>query len=124
MPFRHPFDGYYQHIIKPAVTAAGMNPLRADEVFGTGPVIQDIWQTIWRARVAVADVTEKNPNVNYELGLAHALGLPTIIISQNRDDVPFDYRHRRCIFYRTNEARWEARLSEELCNTIWTCPYF
>jgi hypothetical protein len=70
------------------------------------------------ARLAIADVTERNPNVNYELGLAHALGLPTIIISQNMEDVPFDYRHRRCILYKTNEARWEVRLTEALRNTI------
>jgi hypothetical protein len=99
MPFRDPFNGYYDHIIKPSVMSVSMNSVRADEVFSIGVIIRDIWELIWRARIVVADVTKRNPNVNYELGLCHALGVPTIIISQSVDDVPFDYRHRRCIIY-------------------------
>jgi len=47
----------------------------------------------------LADVTGKNPNVMYEIGMAHTIGKPVIIITQQIDDVPFDLRHYRCIVY-------------------------
>jgi chaperonin GroEL len=118
MPFRDPFDGYYEHIIKKAVKAAGLAALRADEIYGTGSIIRDVWDHIWRARVVVADVTGRNPNVNYELGLCHSLGVSTILITQQIEDVPFDYRHRRCIQYDTKDAMWAEKLLDVLKKTI------
>ncbi len=75
MPFKEPFDGYYHEIIRPAVKDAGLYALRADEIYGTAPIVDDIWNSIWMAKIVIADVTDKNPNVNYELGLRHALGI-------------------------------------------------
>lgn len=118
MPFKDPFDGYYERIIKPAAAAAGLEAMRADDVYGIGVIIQDIWDLIWKARVVVADVTGKNPNVNYELGLCHALGVPTILITKRAEDVPFDYRHRRFISYDTEEADWVEKLHDNLKKTI------
>ena len=118
MPFRDPFNGYYEHIIKVTVKAAGLEPLRGDEVFGARPIIQDVWERIWRARIVIADVTDRNPNVNYELGICHSLGVPTILITRTMEDVPFDYRHRRCIVYKTEEATWVERLSAAIEATI------
>ena len=119
MPFSDPFNGYYTYIIKPAIEAAGMECLRADEIYGA-VIIKDIWNAIWRAGVIVADVTNRNPNVNYELGLSHALGVSTILLTQSMDDVPFDYRHRRCIVYRTQQARWEEQLSKSITTALST----
>lgn len=76
MPFRDPFNDYYQKIIRPAASDAGLETLRADNIFGTGVIITDIWEKIWRAKVVIADVTDKNANVNYELGLCHWVCLP------------------------------------------------
>ena len=118
MPFGQPFDGYYQHVIKPAVKRAGLEALRADEIYGTKAIIQDIWESIWKTRLVIADVSGRNPNVNYELGLCHALGLPTILLTKRIEDVPFDYRHRRCLVYNTEEARWEERLGAAIEKTI------
>jgi hypothetical protein len=120
MPFGPPFDGYYKRIIKPIVGSAGLQALRADEIYRTKAIVQDIWNGILRARLIVADVTKRNANVNYELGLCHAVGAPTIIITQRMDDVPFDYKHRRCIVYNTREAGWESRLGDALRKTIAT----
>ena len=118
MPFKPPFTGYYDKIIKPAVEGASLKALRADEIFGTAPIVRDVWESIWKARVVIADVTDKNPNVNYELGMCHALDVPTILITKRIEDVPFDYRHRRCITYNTDEAGWENQLRDDLTNTI------
>src|SRR5229473_6746508 len=81
MPFERPFDSYYQKIIKPAVSDAGLSALRSDEIYSTKTIVKDIWNRIWAARVVVADVTDRNPNVNYELGLCDALDVPTVIIT-------------------------------------------
>lgn len=118
MPFRDPFTGYYTQIIKPAISKLGLAPLRADEIYGTRSIIRDIWESIWQARLIVADVTDKNPNVNYELGICHTLGVPTVLLAKRIEDVPFDYQHRRCIIYQTDQAGWENRLRHSLERTI------
>lgn len=118
MPFGRPFDRYYQQIIKPVANDLGRRAVRSDELYGTGAIVADIWARIWQSAVVVADVTGKNPNVNYELGLCHALGVPTILMTRSIEDVPFDYRHRRCIVYDTNQAGWETKLKSDIRNTI------
>jgi hypothetical protein len=90
MPFGQPFDSYYEKIIKPAVSDAGLAALRSDEIRGRKAIVKDIWERIWATRLVVADVTGQNPNVNYELGLCDALGVPAIIIAGDVADLPFD----------------------------------
>ena len=104
MPFHKPFNGNYEHIIKKAVRAPDLEPLRADEIYDIKSLIWGVWEHIWRARIVIADVTGRNPNVNYELDLCHSLGAPTILILQKMENVPVDYQHRRCIVYQMNEA--------------------
>jgi chaperonin GroEL len=118
MPFSDPFNGYYEKLIKPVVQELERRSIRSDEMYGTGAIVADIWTQIWRAVAVVADVTGRNPNVNYELGLCHALGVPTVLMTRNIDDVPFDYRHRRCIVYDTNQAGWETQFKTGLRNTL------
>jgi chaperonin GroEL len=118
VPFEPPFDSYYEEIIRPAAKAASLEARKADEIYGTGPIINDIWKLIWTATVVIADVTRKNPNVNYELGICHALNVPTVIITQNMDDVPFDYQHRRCIEYDTQKVNWERKLKKSITETL------
>lgn len=118
IPFKQPFDSYYEEIIKPAAKSVGLEVRKADEIYSTGPIIQDIWNQIWASTVVIADVTGKNPNVNYELGICHALGVPTVMITQNLDDVPFDYKHRRCIPYKTDAVDWQRKLKKSLVSTL------
>jgi nucleoside 2-deoxyribosyltransferase len=61
--------------------------------------MQSVWESVNRARLIIADMTERNPNVFYELGIAHTLGKPVIMITQSMDYVPFDLKHLRCIVY-------------------------
>jgi len=83
MPFEQPFLDYYAAIISPAVGAAGLKCKKADEIYGTKAIISDIWDAIWSARAVLADVTGRNPNVNYELGICHTLGVPTVLLTQS-----------------------------------------
>ncbi len=75
IPFKPPFDSYYEEIIRPAAKSVGIEVRKSDEIYSTSPIIQDIWNQIWASTVVIADVTGKNPNVNYELGICHALAI-------------------------------------------------
>ena len=73
MPFGGWLDDYYQDIYCPAINAAGLEPHRADDLFRPSTIVTDIWVYTKKARLILADLSGKNPNVFYELGLAHAL---------------------------------------------------
>ena len=64
-----------------------------------GQVTEQIWRQLRRAEAVVADLTGSNPNVYYEVGLAHALGKQIIFITQDRGKLPFDVSTSRCIRY-------------------------
>src|SRR5436190_6418107 len=66
MPFGQWFDTYYKELFSPAIKEAGMEPLRADELFSTGTVIEQICEQIQKAKILLADLTGKNANVFYE----------------------------------------------------------
>lgn len=117
-PFGEPFDDYYEKVFKPAITKADLQPIRGDEVYSTGAIIDDIFNAITNATLILCDATSKNPNVNYELGVAHALQKPAIIITQTVSDVPFDYRHLRVIVYDRTKVDWAKQLEVAIHKTI------
>jgi len=82
MPFKEPFNTYYRNIIRPAVTSLSLEPLRGDSLFTSTPIMGDIWKMIQDATLLVGELTGKNANVFYELGLGHAIGKPIILISE------------------------------------------
>ena len=55
--------------------------------------MHDVWDSIRRSKYVIADVTAANPNVMYELGLAHAAGRTPLLISQNMKKIPFDIQN-------------------------------
>lgn len=118
-PFAPPLGGYYDSVYKPAIEQAGLHPVRADEsIFATGKIMDQIWRGIRSARVLVAELTSKNPNVFYELGLAHALEKPVVLVSSNEDDVPFDLRHIRIILYDQADPFWGEKLINKIADNI------
>lgn len=118
MPFGSWFDRYYQEIYVPAIKEAGFEPVRADELFSTGSVMEQIWEQIEKAKLLLADVSGKNPNVFYELGLAHADRKPVIFTASNVDDVPFDLRHLRVITYDVREPEWASKLQKSVTDYL------
>jgi hypothetical protein len=66
----------------------------------------------------LADLTDKNANVFYELGLAHAAKKPVIFTSAHVDDVPFDLRHLRVIIYDVREPEWSVRLRKSVTDYL------
>jgi len=101
MPFREPFDTLYREVIEPVASELNFEMVRVDEIFGPGIILDDIRRQIASAHVMVAEVTTPNPNVFYELGYAHALDKPAILLARraNGDDLPFDIRGYRVIYY-------------------------
>src|SRR6266496_326250 len=119
MPFADPIGGYYELIYEPAIKKTGLTPVRADtDIFGTGKIIEQIWAGLKRAKVLVAELTGRNPNVLYELGLAHALQKPVVLISSNEEDVPFDVRHVRVIYYDMNDPFWGEKLIAKVAENV------
>jgi hypothetical protein len=117
-PFGDGFDEYYEKIYRPAIEKTGLQAIRADEVYGTGAVIDDIFKQIRSATLVLCDVTGRNPNVNYELGVAHALAKPAVILTQSVSDVPFDYKHLRVIAYDVKRVEWAKHLEDAINKTI------
>lgn len=117
-PFGGKFDDNYLNILSPAIMAAGYEPVRGDDFYGPNPVIEDIRGGIESASVLIADVSGKNPNVNYELGVAHTLDKPVIILANRRSDIPFNIHHLRVIFYDVNKSNWENSLKEKITKSL------
>ncbi|MEK7994632.1 MAG: hypothetical protein AAB403_12580 [Planctomycetota bacterium] len=117
MPFEEGMTAVYEHGIKPLVESLGIQCRRADEIYSAQNILGDIWASIQSAEIIVADLTGKNPNVMYELGLCHALWKRVILLSQNKDDVPFDLRAWRVIWYDFTFAG-ATRLKDELQRAI------
>lgn len=114
MPFGQWMDSYYREIYVPAIREAGLEAVRADELFSTGSVIEQIWEQISRAKVLLADLTGKNANVFYELGLAHAANKPVVFTTGQLEDVPFDLRHLRVAVYDIRDPSWGEKLKATL----------
>ncbi|WP_228482060.1 hypothetical protein [Lysobacter sp. H21R4] len=119
MPFASPLGDYYSKVYKPAIEKAGLRPVRADaEIFATGKIMDQIWSGIHAAKVLVAELTSRNPNVFYELDLAHALEKPVVLICGNEMDVPFDLKHIRVIYYDTSDPFWGNKLMDKVAENI------
>lgn len=117
MPFQDPLNAVYDEVISKTLLECGLTPVRADKVFDTGPVMISIMQKIGEAEVIIADVTGRNTNVFYELGMAHVVKDKVILITQAIDDVPFDLRHFRVIVY-GQDSEGLSMLREDLLQTL------
>jgi hypothetical protein len=121
MPFTSALNPVYEQHLKKFDKKLGIIVRRADDIFSPKPFMNKIWSSIYAARIIVADCTTRNANVFYELGLAHAVGKPVVLIAQDKADVPSDISHIDFIEYQyTPEGikdlikRLDAILKKEL----------
>lgn len=112
MPFAANFDRLYKDHIKVAAQAAGFRCVRANDIFSPSNIIEDIWTHICKSKAIIADVTGRNPNVFYEVGIAHTVGKPVIVITQAESDVPFDIAGIRYFIYSDDAAGWQKLQSD------------
>ena len=105
MPFSTEFDDVYAHIIKAPLEEAGFLVRRADNASGSRNIMHDVVEGILSAHLIVADLTGSNPNVYYELGIAHGFRKNVLLLTQDVDEIPFDLRAYRIVSYSTHFAR-------------------
>jgi len=101
MPFRKELDDVYYFGIRQPLEQSGYVVQRADEIQFTGGILERIRKSIEEADVVIAEMTDANPNVYYEVGLAHALNKSVILITRSTENLPFDLRGMRHIVYDT-----------------------
>jgi hypothetical protein len=117
MPFKAEMKHVYDEAIRPAAQSLNLSINRGDDFFTKHPIMTDIWSAIYHCRVVIADCTGKNANVFYELGLAHTIGKPVIMVAQNENDIPFDVQnYRRFIYSDTQEGI--VKLTDDLKTAI------
>lgn len=114
MPFAEELSDVYRYLIADALTSAGYDVNRADDVLSQNNILSDIVSGIVSSDLIVADLTGANPNVYYELGIAHALNKNVILLTQDINEIPFDLRSYRVISYGLHFAKMN-QAKEELC---------
>jgi hypothetical protein len=114
MPFKDKYNDVYHYGIKKTVNDCGFYCERVDEQIFEGTILSRIYNQIQKADLIISDMSERNPNVFYETGYAHALQKNVILLTQNENDIPFDLQHYPHIIYKGNIKY----LSEELTKKI------
>lgn len=104
MPFGLVFDQVYERLFVPVLVDAGYRVRRADTLLNQQAIMRDVIEGIVAADLIWADLSGGNPNVFYELGIAHALRRDTVLLAQRREDIPFDLRSYKNHVYRVEFA--------------------
>jgi hypothetical protein len=113
MQFSAPYNDLYSEVIRTVCKQLGFDVIRADEDYGPGIIIADVARQIYESAVIVADITPTNPNVYYEVGFAHALNKPTILMAEKGTKLPFDVSPFRTLFYE-NTINGKTKIEEGL----------
>lgn len=118
MPFSLEWSNDVHRVLADACKALSVHPVRGDDVFTPTDIIVDIWYGINGADFVIADITGRNPNVLYELGIAHTLAKPVLIISRNAGDIPIDLSTRRVILYGQSHDNWREDLETKVTRAV------
>jgi hypothetical protein len=114
MPFNIEMNNIYTNHIKELGKELNLNILRADDFFSPKPFMEKVWDGICASQLVVADCTQKNPNVFYEIGIAHTVGKKVVLITRSVDDIPSDIVHFDYILYDENTPDGTKNLIEKL----------
>jgi hypothetical protein len=118
MPFSLEWSPQVHHSLVDACQAMGVHAVRGDDLFTPTDILNDIWYALNGADFVIADITDRNANVLYELGIAHALAKPVLILSQKATDIPIDLSTRRVILYSQTEGGWSEDLTHKVSKAI------
>lgn len=97
-PLGH-FTKVYEQIFKPAIIEAGYEPFRVDEDKMSTPIIEKIFEGIQTSPIAICDLSNRNPNVLYELGLRQAYDKPVVLLKDEKTSNIFDVSGINTITY-------------------------
>ncbi|MBX3643762.1 MAG: hypothetical protein KF720_11920 [Rubrivivax sp.] len=114
------FDQRYEEVFAPAIKAAGLDAYRVDQDPRVSIPIQDIENGIRNSRICLAEITQDNPNVWFELGYAIACGKEVVLICADARTTkfPFDVQHRTIIKYSTGSPSDFERLKTSITGRI------
>ena len=113
-PFHEEYTGVYKCILDICLKN-GLQCQRGDEDFVQSDLLTHILKQIVKASLIIANVNGRNPNVFYELGIAHAINKPTIIIAKSPNDLEFDLKSKRIIFYeKLTQEKFMDDLKDEI----------
>jgi hypothetical protein len=90
-------------VIEPACHAVGVRPVRSDDITRPGEITDQVIRLLRDADVVIADLSDANPNVMYELGLRHSIPALTIPLAERCDRLPFDINAIRTILFTRDE---------------------
>jgi len=116
-PFdRGAFDKRYRDVLVPAIKDAELEPYRVDDDPNATVLIEDIEAGIRDSEICLADITNDNPNIWYEVGFAIANGRPVVLICADPRPTPppFDIRHRQIILYSLDSPSDFKKLEREI----------
>jgi hypothetical protein len=99
MPFTPDYEDIYRNHLKKVANKLGRSIRRADENLDSGEIMKQIWREIYYAKVVLAECTEFNANVFYELGIVHTLGKRAVMLRRKGVNAPFDIAGLRWFVY-------------------------
>lgn len=111
IPFSKEFEDIH-YALRMAVEESGHILIRMDELFSTGSIMNQLQEEINKADLLIADISNQNPNVMYEVGYAQSANVPVLLISQKGDHIPFDFASIQIIIY------YRKRLNETLTKRL------
>lgn len=119
-PFdRGKYDKRYDGVFRPAIVAAGLDAYRVDHDASVEVPITSIEDGIRNSAICLADISEDNANVWFELGYALALGRPVVMVcSTDRQKFPFDIQHRMVILYKSEGPKDFDELQHQITERI------
>ena len=102
-PFHDDFDATFETIAM-VCRDVGLICLRGDEEFIEGAILKHIIKQIASSRLIIANIDGRNPNVYYELGIAHAMGKSVLLVASDIESVPFDLKSQRIVLYQSDAS--------------------
>jgi hypothetical protein len=99
MPYEKVWSDDVHRVVTDSASGVGWSVNRADHRFTEQDLLLNIWKELCRSECVIADITDHTPNVLYEIGLAHAVGKPIVLLVQKGHPIPFDLSVRRAVFY-------------------------
>lgn len=112
-PIRKRADVIADLIVKPVASEFNQTILRSDRDYTPGPITPQLLKSILTARIVVADLTGKNPNVYYELAFAQSFGVPVVMLVDKTSSLPFDVKDERMITIGDSEGTVDMPAGEE-----------
>ena len=120
MAFRTTYEQSLKKLLKKAATGAGFDAQRGDEVLTHNDVLSNIWRSIVESDAIIAVLKCDNSNLFYELGLAHAIGKPVIVMANKNEleKMPTNVKNLIMLTYDEQDPFWGDNLESAIIDRL------